>query len=522
MNKPNNCCTFAKESHWKSGTLETTERKYIAIDLKSFYASVECVDRGLDPLTTNLVVADPSRTEKTICLAVSPSLKAYGIGGRPRLFEVVGRVREVNNERKSRVGWHFSGKSSNDTELKNHPDWELDYIVAPPRMAYYMEVSSKVYQTYLKYIAPEDIHVYSIDEVFMDVTTYLKSYRMSAHQLAMTMIRDVLKTTGITATAGIGTNMYLCKVAMDIVAKHIPADKDGVRIGELDEMSYRKKLWDHRPLTSFWRVGRGIADKLAPYGIDTMGKIARMSLQNEGLLYRLFGVNAELLIDHAWGWEPCTIEMVKAYRPESNSFSNGQVLQSAYDFRKARVVAQEMADAIALHLVAKKMVTDQIVLTIGYDTESLANPSTPSDYHGPITTDRYGRQVPKHAHGTANLDRQTSSSSVITKAVVSLFDRIVSPSLLIRRLNLTTNHIVDESTVKHNIPPQELDLFVDYEAIERQRKAEQEALDKERRMQEAQIAIKQRFGRNAILKGLNFEDGATARERNAQIGGHKA
>jgi len=498
------------------------ERVYIAIDLKSFYASVECVDRGLDPLTTNLVVADASRTEKTICLAVSPSLKAYGIGGRARLFEVVQRVREVNYDRKRKANWHFSGKSFNDTELKAHPDWELDYIAAPPRMAHYMEVSSQVYQTYLKYIAPEDIHVYSIDEVFMDVTAYLKSYRMTAHELAMKMIRDVLKQTGITATAGIGTNMYLCKVAMDIVAKHIPADKDGVRIGELDEMTYRQKLWNRKPLTSFWRVGKGIAERLAPYGIDTMGKIARMSLQNEELLYRLFGVNAELLIDHAWGWEPCTMDLVKAYRPVSNSFSSGQVLQCAYDAKKARVVAQEMADAVALDLVAKKLVTDQLVLTVGYDIESLTNPAIRAKYNGPVTTDYYGRQVPKHAHGTANLDRQTSSSQIIRKAVAELFDRIVNPDLLIRRLNLTTNHVVDESSVKKDAAPQQLDLFTDYEELERKEKEEQAALDKERRMQEAQLAIKRRFGKNAILKGLNFEEGATAKERNAQIGGHKA
>ena len=473
------------------------EKIYIAIDLKSFYASVECVDRGLDPLTTNLVVADASRTEKTICLAVSPSLKAYGIGGRARLFEVVQRVREVNYDRKRKANWHFTGKSFNDTELKAHPDWELDYIAAPPRMAHYMEVSSQVYQTYLKYIAPEDIHVYSIDEVFMDVTAYLKNYKMTAHELAMKMIRDVLKQTGITATAGIGTNMYLCKVAMDIVAKHIPADKDGVRIGELDEMSYRQQLWNHRPLTSFWRVGKGIAERLAPYGIDTMGKIARMSLQNEELFYRLFGVNAELLIDHAWGW-------------------------CAYDAKKARVVVQEMADAAALDLVAKKLVTDQLVLTVGYDIESLTNPVIRAKYNGPVTTDYYGRQVPKHAHGTANLDRQTSSSSIIMKAVAELYDRIVNPDLLIRRLNLTTNHVVPESAVKKDATPQQLDLFTDYEELERKKKEEQATLDKERRMQEAQLAIKQRFGKNAILKGLNFEEGATAKERNAQIGGHKA
>ena len=500
----------------------TDHRQYIAIDLKSFYASVECVDRGLDPLTTNLVVADASRTEKTICLAVSPSLKAYGIGGRARLFEVVQRVHEVNDDRRRKAGWRLTGKSFDDTELKAHPDWELDYIAAPPRMAYYMEVSSRVYQAYLKYIAPEDIHVYSIDEVFMDVTAYLKSYGMTAHELAMTMIRDVLRQTGITATAGIGTNMYLCKVAMDIVAKHIPADKDGVRIGELDEMAYRRQLWNHKPLTSFWRVGRGIAERLAPYGIDTMGKIARMSLQNEELLYRLFGVNAELLIDHAWGWEPCTMEQVKAYRPESNSLSSGQVLQSAYDWKRARVVVQEMADAAALDLVARKLVTDQLVLTVGYDTESLTNPAVRAKYDGPVTTDYYGRQVPKHAHGTANLDRQTSSSSIIAKAVRELYDRIVNPDLLIRRINLTANHVVNEASVRQHEPPQQLDLFTNYEEVERKRKEEREALEKERCMQEARLAIKRRFGKNAILKGLNFEEGATAKERNEQIGGHKA
>ena len=497
------------------------QRQYIAIDLKSFYASVECVDRGLDPLSTNLVVADKSRTEKTICLAVSPSLKAYGIGGRARLFEVVQRVREVNQQRQMQCGGRLKGKSYNDNELKQHPDWELDYVVAPPRMGHYMEVSSRVYQTYLKYIAPEDIHVYSIDEVFMDVTNYLDNYKMTPHELAMTMIRDVLKTTGITATAGIGTNMYLCKVAMDIVAKHIPADKDGVRIGELDEMSYREKLWDHKPLTSFWRVGKGTANRLAQYGIDTMGKLARMSLHNEELLYKLFGVNAELLIDHAWGYEPCTIDMVKAYKPENNSFSSGQVLQSAYDVRKARVVVQEMAEAVALNLVSKRMLTDQIVLTVGYDIESLTNPAIRDQYHGEVTTDFYGRKVPKHAHGSENIGRQTSSTRLITEAVLALYDRIVDPHLLVRRLNLTTNHVVYEDTVSHQQQPTQLDLFTDYDAIQAKEQREQEALDKERRMQEVQLAIKQRFGKNAILKGMNFQEGATAIERNAQIGGHR-
>ena len=475
--------------------MQDAQRTYIAIDLKSFYASVECVDRGLDPLTTNLVVADVSRTEKTICLAVSPSLKAYGIGGRARLFEVVQKARELG----------------------------FDYIAAPPRMAHYIEVSSKVYRVYLKYIAPEDIHVYSIDEVFMDVTNYLKTYKMTAHQLAMTIIRDVLSQTGITATAGIGTNMYLAKVAMDIVAKRMPADKDGVRIAELDEMTYRRELWDYTPLSKFWRVGRGIANKLALYGIDTMGKIARLSEQNEELLYKLFGVNAELLIDHAWGWEPCTIEAVKAYRPETNSFSSGQVLQEPYSFKKARVVIQEMAEAMALNLVSKRMVSDQIVLTVGYDAECLTRPEIREQYHGEITTNYYGKPVPKHAHGTSNFDKPTSSSRMIMDAAVALFDRLVNSDLLIRRLNLCVNHVVPESTLTTQLKqPQQLDLFTDYEALEKQRQEEQAHLDKERRLQEAQLKIKHRFGKNAILRGLNYEEGATAKERNKQIGGHRA
>ena len=503
--------------------MQEQRRTYIAIDLKSMYASVECVARGLDPLDTNLVVADVSRTEKTICLAVTPSLKAYGIGGRARLFEVVQRLREVNYERQMKAPERrLTGKSTSDAELKAHPDWAVDYIAAPPRMAHYIEMSSKIYGIYLKYIAPEDIHVYSIDEVFMDVTAYLGSYKLTAHELAMKMIRDVLSQTGITATAGIGTNMYLCKVAMDIVAKKMPADKDGVRIAELDEMSYRQELWDYRPLTKFWRVGRGIAEKLAVYGIDTMGKLARLSLQNEDLLYRLFGVNAELLIDHAWGYEPCTMDLVKAYRPETNSFSNGQVLQEAYTFRKARVVVQEMAENMALELVAKRLVTDQLVLTVGYDRESLTNPDIRAKYHGEVTTDYYGREVPKHAHGTANLHRQTSSTRLITDAVTELFDSIVNPDLLVRRLNLTVNHVVSESSVSQHQQPQQLDLFTDYEALAKQQEAEQAVLEKERRMQKAQLAIKQRFGKNAILRGLNFEEGATAKERNNQIGGHRA
>ena len=502
--------------------MKEPQRTYIAIDLKSFYASVECVERGLDPLTTNLVVADKSRTDKTICLAVSPSLKQYGIGGRARLFEVVQRVRQVNAQRRGKApGYRLTGKSVSDLDLRAHLDWEVDYIAVPPRMAHYMSFSAKIYETYLKYIAPEDIHVYSIDEVFMDVTAYLGTYRMTAHELAMTMIRDVLKQTGITATAGIGTNMYLCKVAMDIMAKKQPADRDGVRIAELDEMSYRRQLWDHRPLTDFWRVGHGIAQRLAQHGIDTMGKIARCSVQNEELLYRLFGVNAELLIDHAWGWEPCTIDLVKAYRPESNSFSNGQVLSSPYSMKKARVVMLEMADAMSLKLVDKRLVTDQIVLNVGFDAENMTNPAIRTKYDGPVVMDRYGRQVPKGAHGSARFDNPTSSSRQIIEQTAQLFDRIVNPDLLVRYLNITVNNVVREEFAARREEPQ-LDLFTDYEAEERRKQEESAALEKERRLQEAQLAIKKRFGKNAILKGLNFEEGATARERNRQIGGHKA
>ena len=504
--------------------MQNNERTYIAIDLKSFYASVECVERGLDPLSTNLVVADESRTEKTICLAVSPSLKAYGIGGRARLFEAVQRVREVNNERRMNIpNCRFTGKSTDDKELKKHPEWELDFIRAVPRMAFYIEYSTRIYEIYLKYIAPEDIHVYSIDEVFMDVTAYLCTYKMTAHELAKTMIRDVLKNTGITATAGIGTNLYLSKVAMDIVAKHIPADKDGVRIAEIDEMSYRKQLWDYRPLTSFWRVGRGIAEKLARYGIETMGDIARTSINNEALLYRLFGVNAELLIDHAWGWEPVGMEHIKAYRPETNSMSSGQVLQEPYTFEKARNVVMEMADAISLDLVEKRLVTNQLILTIGFDRESLERPEIASKYHSNIVRDYYGRTVPKHAHGTANLNGYSSSSKEIIEAVMSLYDRIVDHDLLIRRLNITTNNIISETEAR-NMPktPVQLDLFTDYEALAVEAENKNTERDKERKMQEALIAIKHKFGKNAILKGTSFSEGATARDRNNQIGGHKA
>lgn len=500
------------------------QRAYIAIDLKSFYASVECVERGLDPLTTNLVVADVSRTEKTICLAVSPSLKAYGIPGRARLFEVVQRVKEVNAGRRSQAaGRKLTGESVSDIELKAYPELAVSYIAAPPRMAHYLEYSTRIYEIYLKYIAAEDIHVYSIDEVFIDATNYLDTYRMTAHELAMKMMRDVLKETGITATAGIGTNLYLCKIAMDIVAKHAPADADGVRIAEIDERSYRTQLWNHRPLTDFWRVGRGYAKKLQEYGMFTMGDVARQSVQDEELLYRLFGVNAELLIDHAWGWEPCTIDLVKAYKPEKRSFSSGQVLSCPYTFEKARLLVHEMADAVALDLVDKRMVTDQMVLTVGYDIENLTRPDIRRMYKGEIVTDHYGRKVPKHAHGTANLDRQTSSARLIIQAVLQLYDRIVNPNLLVRRLTVTTNHVVtEEEASKPKEVYEQLDLFTDYEALQKEQEKEEEAFRKERSMQEAMLSIKKRYGKNAILKGMNLEEGATMRERNAQIGGHKA
>lgn len=488
---------------------------YVAIDLKSFYASVECVERGLNPLTTNLVVADVERTEKTICLAVSPSLKAYGIGGRARLFEVVQRLREVNRERlyHSPEGI-MRGKSYDDPTLRTHPELEVDYIAAKPRMACYLDYSARIYNIYLRYIAPEDIHVYSIDEVFIDVTHYLGTYRCTARELAMRMIRDVLRETGITATVGIGTNLYLCKVAMDIVAKHLPADSDGVRIAELDEMGYRRQLWNHTPLTDFWRVGHGIARKLNANGMRTMGDVARRSLTDEALLYRLFGVNAELLIDHAWGWEPCTMAMVKGYRPATNSLSSSQVLQEPYSFQKARVVVREMADAVALELLDKRLVADQLALSVNYDRESLHG------YHGEVVTDWYGRTVPRPAHGSVRLPRPTSSATLVTRAVVDLFDRIVDPSLLVRRLTIGTYNVVDERKVADAPADRQLDLFTDYEAQQRRSLDEQAALDRERRMQEAALAIKKRFGKNAILRGTDFEEGATARSRNRQIGGH--
>lgn len=504
-------------------------KTYLAIDLKSFYASVECMERGLDPMTTNLVVADQSRTEKTICLAVSPSLKTFGIPGRPRLFEVVQKIKNVNAERQRKApGRKFTGSSYHFAELQSHPELAVDYIVAPPQMAKYMEISTQIYNVYLKHIAPEDIHVYSIDEVFMDVTHYLKTYGLTARELAMRIILDVLKTTGITATAGIGTNLYLCKVAMDIEAKHIPPDENGVRIAELDEMSYRRKLWSHRPLTSFWRVGKGYAKKLESCGIYTMGDVARCSLgkpgdyYNEDLLYKLFGINAELLIDNAWGWEPCTMADIKAYKPESNSIGSGQVLQSPYEFEKAKLVVREMTELLVLDLVEKNLVTNQLTLTIGYDIENLSDPERRKQYHGPVTTDQYGRSIPKHAHGTANLDRYLSSTKLITGAMMNLFDRIVDPKLLVRRITITANRVIDEKAAQRKDEYQQLDLFTDYKAEEVRQREEQTELEREKRMQKAMLDIKHKFGKNAILKGMNLQEGATAKDRNSQIGGHKA
>ena len=500
------------------------QHTYIAIDLKSFYASVECRDRGLDPLDTNLVVADESRTDKTICLAVTPTLKSFGISGRARLFEVKQKVKEVNADRKRNLrGREFSGSSHFYSELSKDPSLALDFIIAPPRMAYYMEYSTRIYEIYMKYVAPEDIIVYSIDEVFMDVTDYLQTYRMSPRDLAMKMILEVLETTGITATAGIGTNLYLCKVAMDVMAKHIPSDENGVRIAFLDEMTYRRELWSHRPITDFWRVGRGYAKKLETYGIYTMGDVARCSEQNEELLYRLFGKNAELLIDHAWGWEPCTVEAVKAYRPESSSLGSGQVLQCPYDAEKAKLVVREMADALSLDLVEKRLVTDQIVITVGYDIENLTDPERRKKYRGEVVTDRYGRQIPKHAHGTENLESFTSSTQKMVEAASVLYDRIVDKNLLIRRMNITANNIVEEKAApQKNNSYQQLDLFTDYAAEEEQKKQEALRLDRERKLQEATITIKKKFGKNAILKGMSLQEGATAKNRNEQIGGHKA
>lgn len=501
------------------------ERSYIAIDLKSFYASVECMERGLDPMTTNLVVADESRTAKTICLAVSPSLKSYGVPGRPRLFEVVQKIKEVNARRKWKApGNILVGESYNNTELQARPDLAVSYIVAPPQMAKYMEISTQIYNVYLKYISPEDIHVYSIDEVFIDATHYLGTYKCTAHELAIKMIRDVLATTGITATAGIGTNMFLCKVAMDIVAKKMPADKDGVRIAELDEMSFRQQLWDHRPLTDFWRVGKGYAKKLEENGMFTLGDVALESMTERGedRLYKLFGVNAELLIDHAWGWEPCTIAEIKKYKPSTNSLGSGQVLHCPYDNEKARLIVHEMTDLLVLDLVEKHLVTDQLVLTVGYDIENLTDPEIRKYYTGAVTTDRYGRQIPKYAHGTVNLDRRTSSTRIIVDAMLGLFDRIVDKKLLVRRVNISANRVVSESSVYNSPQAEQLDLFTDYGELERREKAEQALLEKEKKAQKAIIELRKKYGKNAVLKGMNLQEGATTKDRNKQVGGHRA
>ena len=491
---------------------------YAAIDLKSFYASVECQERGLNPITTNLVVADSSRTEKTICLAVSPSLKAYGIPGRARLFEVVQKVKEVNIDRKRKApNQTFTGSSYDDIALKKNPDLEVSYIVAPPRMSHYMKCSTNIYNVYLKWFSPEDIYVYSIDEVFIDITHYLKAYNMKARELITKVIQDVYGTTGITATAGIGTNLYLCKVAMDIVAKHVEPNRNGVRIAGLDEMTYRKLLWDHRPITDFWRVGKGYAKKLEEHRIYTMGDIARVSIQNEELLYKLFGINAELLIDHAWGWEPVTIKQIKAYKPTTNSISSGQVLHCPYNYEQTKLIVKEMTELLTLDLVEKNLVTNQIVLTVGYDIENLIDPYISNSYKGEITIDRYGRKIPKHAHGTINLDHKTASTKIIMEATMKLYERIMNKQLLVRRINITANNVVDEETAKKEKPFEQIDLFTNYQ--EKVEKTQEEKTEKE--LQKAMIDIKKRYGKNAILKGMNLQEGGTTIERNGQIGGHK-
>ena len=490
---------------------------YVAIDLKSFYASVECKERGLDPITTNLVVADSSRTEKTICLAVSPALKSYGIPGRARLFEVVQKVKEVNIYRKRKAtNRTFTGSSYSDIELKKNKSLELSYIIAPPRMAYYMKYSSKIYNIYLKYFSSDDIYVYSIDEVFIDVTRYLKTYNMRAKELVTKVIQDVYQTTGITATAGIGTNLYLCKIAMDIVAKHVKPDENGVRIAGLDEMAYRKLLWGHRPLTDFWRVGKGYTKKLEEHGMYTMGDVARMSVKNEDLLYKLFGVNAELLIDHAWGWENVTIESIKAYRPATNSICSGQVLHCPYNYENTKIIVKEMTELLALDLVEKGLVTNQIVLEVGYDVDNLKNQAISSLYNGEITTDKYGRKVPKHAHGTINIDHQTASSKVLTEHIMELYKQIVNKQLLVRRINITVNNVVNENMVKTS-DYEQINLFVDYKEVNEKRKKE----EAEKEIQKAMIGIKSKYGKNAILKGMNLQKEGTTIERNRQIGGHK-
>ena len=523
------------------------QRTYIAIDLKSYYASVECADRKLDPLTTNLVVADPTRTEKTICLAVSPSLKAHGISGRARLFEVVQRVKEVNEERfkkAKRLGvlpkdengnYHFSTTSFNSEVLSADPSLELTYITAPPRMKLYEEISTKIFGIYMNYVSPDDIHVYSIDECFIDVTGYLNTYHLTARELAVTMIRSVLYSTGITATAGIGTNMYLAKIAMDIVAKHVEPDKDGVRIAELDEMSYRKLLWCHKPLTDFWRIGPGISKRLATLNCFTMGDVARLSETDEDRLYKALGINAELVIDHAWGWEPTEIKTIKTYKPETNSISSGQVLMEPYDTDKAKLIVREMTELMVLDLVRKGVVTKKIELTINYDRESIKygykgkniaestfiNCKTGKRYTGVVTTDYYGRPAPKYAHGTGNLDRWTSSTMRIMDVMMGVFDRIIDPDLLVRRITIVAVNLIKEDAIPEEQPYQ-LDLFTDYDALEKKKAAEATADDREKRLQKATLELQSKYGKNAVLKGMNLLEGGTTKMRNEQIGGHKA
>ena len=500
--------------------IDDGEKTYLAIDLKSFYASVECAARGRDPLTTNLVVADESRTEKTICLAVSPSLKSYGIPGRARLFEAIQRVNEVNRQRRYNLkGNPFTGKSDDYNALKKDPALEVDFIVAPPRMAEYMKVSGQIYSIYLKHIAPGDIFAYSVDEVFIDATSYLKFYGLTAHKFAMRLIKNVLAETGITATAGIGTNMFLAKVAMDIVAKHIPADKDGVRIAELDVMSFRRQLWDHRKLTDIWRIGPGIARRLEAMGLYTLGDLARCSIENEEKLYKEFGVNAELIINHAWGWEPTTIADVKAYKPENNSLSSGQVLSQPYSFEKGKLIVQEMTDLLVLDLVEKGLVTDQMVLTVGYDIENLKEGTS---FRGAVETDRYGRKNPKMAHGSINLGKFTSSTKLIMAKITELYERIVDRSLTVRRMYVVANHVLDERSAPKESDDMQLSLFDDAEDVEKKQEEEKQAEEKERRIQKASLAIKKKYGKNAILKGMNLQEGATTIERNRSIGGHKA
>lgn len=500
------------------------KRIYVAIDLKSFYASVECVERNLDPLTTNLVVADASRSKKTICLAISPSLKKYGLPGRARLFEVVKKVQEINLQRSKQNNYlPFDNESYDDNLLQSNPHLKLSYIIATPRMAFYIEYSTRIYGIYLKYVSPDDIHVYSIDEVFIDITDYLKVYALTPREFVKMIILDILKTTGITATAGIGTNLYLCKIAMDIVAKHIKADQDGVRIAQLDEMRYRKYLWNHQPITDFWRVGKGYANKLKKVGLYTMGDIAKCSIgkadeyYNEDLLYDLFGINAELLIDHAWGYEPCTIKDIKNYKPLNNSIGSGQVLDTPYDFNKAKLVVKEMIDLLSLELVDKGLVTNQIVLTIGYDIENLSK-----SYHGEIVNDMYGRKIPKHAQGRINLPNYSASLKILNEAIIKLYNKIIDKNLTVRRINISLNHVISELEVANRKIIKQLDIFTDYETLKKQEQKENERLLKEKKLQEATLKIKNKYGKNAILKGMNLSEGAKTKERNKTIGGHKA